>query len=67
MGVSVSQVYRVRQGKRHINERFITGTISAFPGYSFDDLFYLKPGSPPGNNRATADMRQKYMVQKFTK
>ena len=67
MGVSVSQVYRVRQRKRRINGGFIIGVIRAFPAHSLDELFYLEPGSPLGNNRATADMRQKYMVQKFTK
>jgi len=39
MGISVSQLYRVRQRKRAINERFITGTVRAFPGYRLDDLF----------------------------
>jgi len=43
MGISVSQVYRVRQGKRPINERFITGTLRAFPGYKLDDLFRVVP------------------------
>ena len=39
MGISVSQVYRVRKRQRPINEKFITGTIRAFPGYKLDDLF----------------------------
>jgi len=26
MGISVSQIYRVREGKRHINQKFITVT-----------------------------------------
>ena len=41
MGISVSQIYRVREGKRPINEKFIMGAIRAFPGYKLDDLFYL--------------------------
>ena len=41
MRISVSQVYRVREGKRPINEKFIMGAIRAFPGYKLDDLFYL--------------------------
>ncbi len=41
MGISVSQVYRVREGKRHINQKFIIGAIRAFPERKFDDLFYL--------------------------
>jgi len=43
MGISVSQVYRVRQGKRPIGEKFIIGTMKAFPGYRLDDLFYIVP------------------------
>lgn len=42
MGLSVSQVYRVREGKRHINHKFIVGAKKAFPGYGLDDLFYLE-------------------------
>lgn len=41
MGISVSQVYRVRQGKRGINERFILGAVKAFPGYILSQLFYV--------------------------
>ncbi len=43
MGISVSQVYRVRQGKRSINQKFIVGAIKAFPGHRFEDLFYFSP------------------------
>ncbi len=50
MGISVSQVYRVREGKRNINQKFIVGAISAFPGHKFDDLFYLVPESLPITN-----------------
>ncbi len=41
MGMSASYVYRVRQGKRHISEKFIIVAIKAFPEYGFDDLFYI--------------------------
>lgn len=41
MGLSVSQVYRVREGKRGINEKFIIGAKKAFPGYRLDELFYF--------------------------
>lgn len=52
MGISVSQVYRVRKGKRQINQKFIIGAVKAFPGYKFDDLFYFGPEVPAGiNNR----------------
>jgi len=41
MGISVSQIYRVREGKRYINQKFIIGAIKAFPKHNLDDLFYL--------------------------
>jgi len=41
MGISVSQIYRVREGKRGINQSFIIGAIKAFPDRRLDDLFYL--------------------------
>ena len=43
MGISVSQVYRVREGKRSINQKFIVGAIKAFPKRKLGDLFYLAP------------------------
>ena len=43
MGLSVSQVYRVREGKRRINEKFILGAIKAFPQFRFHELFYIAP------------------------
>ena len=42
MGISVSQIYRVKQGERPVNEKFIIGAIKAFPGYKLDDLFYVE-------------------------
>jgi hypothetical protein len=45
MGISVSQIYRVREGKRPINQKFIVGAMKAFPDYTFDDLFYIVPGT----------------------
>ncbi len=41
MGISVSQVYRVRKGQKRINEKFIIGAVKAFPGYNLDGLFYV--------------------------
>jgi len=41
MGLSVSQIYRVREGKRGINEKFIVGAKKAFPERRLDDLFYF--------------------------
>ena len=43
MGISVSQLYRVREGTRCINHKFIIGAKKAFPEYNLVDLFYLVP------------------------
>jgi len=43
MEISVSQIYRVREDKRNINQKFIVGAIKAFPERKFDDLFYFAP------------------------
>ena len=50
MEISVSQVYRVREGKRHVNQKFIIGATKAFPGHKFDDLFYFAPELPTMTN-----------------
>ena len=49
MGLSVSQVYRVREGKRGINEKFIVGAKKAFPDSRLDELFYFHPGQTSGD------------------
>ncbi len=54
MEISVSQVYRVQEGKRSINRKFIIGAIKAFPGLSFDDLFYFVSEVPVGKDSRTA-------------
>ncbi len=51
MEISVSQLYRVRQGKRSINGRFITGAIKAFPGYKLDELFYVAKDGNESDHR----------------
>lgn len=43
MGISVSQVYRVKEGKRNINQKFVIGALEDFPEYQLGDLFYLAP------------------------
>jgi len=50
MDISVSQIYRVREGKRRINQKFIIGAVKAFPGYRLDDLFYLSPDEADGGS-----------------
>jgi hypothetical protein len=49
MELSVSQVYRVRMGKRGINEKFIVGAKRAFPDHRLDELFYFHTEQPSGN------------------
>jgi hypothetical protein len=48
MRISVSQVYRVREGKRGINEKFIIGAKMAFPEHRLDELFYFHPDHSSG-------------------
>ena len=43
MGISGGHIYKVRQGKSDINQKFIIGAIKAFPRYKLDDLFYAVP------------------------
>lgn len=66
MGLSVSQVYRVREGKRRINQKFIIGAKKAFPNYRLDDLFYLDEEMPISNKKET-DVANRYhrIVQQY--
>ena len=41
MGISQDLIYRARKGERGIHGRFIIGATRIFPGYKFDDLFYI--------------------------
>jgi hypothetical protein len=41
MGISVSQIYRVKEGRRSINHKFIVGAALAFPSRSLDKFFYI--------------------------
>jgi len=58
MGISISQVYRVREGKRNINQKFIVGAIKAFPEHKFDDLFYFAPEPPQNSELKTKNTEQ---------
>ena len=51
MGISKSQIYRVRQGTRAINGKFILGALKAFPGYRLDELFYVAPDGSDDDRR----------------
>jgi hypothetical protein len=67
MGLSVSQVYRVREGKRGINEKFIIGAKKAFPESRLDELFYFTTGQSSGNlAEASATGRYNHIVQRLT-
>ena len=59
MGVSVSQVYRVRGGERQVNQKFIAGAVRAFPGYKLDDLFYLTHEVPTVGKLAAKETEHK--------
>ena len=57
MEISVSQIYRVREGKRSINQKFIVGAIKAFPKHQLGDLFYLAP-EPAGEEKQGMESTQ---------
>jgi len=57
MAISVSQIYRVYQGQRNINQKFVVGAMKAFPGYKLDDLFYLAPESSNDNTASNKSYR----------
>ena len=66
MGISVSQVYRVRTGKRNINQKFITGAVKAFPQYRLDQLFYLALEAHLVNNeQPSVTTRHRRMVEHY--
>jgi len=66
MGLSVSQIYRVREGKRGINEKFIIGAKMAFPECRLDELFYFHSGQTSGNLvEATVSTRYHHIIQLF--
>ena len=66
MGLSVSQIYRVREGKRSINQKFIVGAKRAFPNYRLDELFYLDGDGFIGHKIETiVTKRYHHMVQQY--
>jgi transcriptional regulator with XRE-family HTH domain len=66
MGISVSQVYRVREGKRGINEKFIVGAKMAFPDLRLDELFYFNTDQPPRNLMETSPSgRYQHIVERL--
>ncbi len=66
MGISVSQIYRVREGKRNINQKFIIGAMEAFPGQKLDDLFYFATDSPTVTNNHRHQERLKHRERILT-
>ena len=67
MDLSVSQVYRVREGKRGINEKFLIGAKKAFPDHRLDELFYFNPSQPSVHKmETTVTTRYHHIVQRFT-
>ena len=67
MDLSVSQVYRVREGKRGINEKFIVGAKKAFPDYRLDELFYFNYGQSSSYvTEPNVTTRYHHIVQRFT-
>lgn len=68
MGVLLSQVYRVRQGKRRINEKFVIGALKAFPNRRLDELFYLESVSVAGGMEEPSIVsRHKHIIEQYKK
>lgn len=66
MQISVSQVYRVREGKRGINEKFIIGAKMAFPDLRLDELFYFNTNQAPEDRADThIGSRHNYIAAKL--
>ena len=67
MNLSTSQVYRVREGKRGINEKFLIGAKKAFPDYRLDELFYFNSDQPSGQMmEPVVTRRYNHIVKQFT-
>jgi len=65
IGISRSQIYRVKQGTRGINQGFIIGATKAFPEYNLDDLFYVDAeGQPVKSSNKWPEFRD-YARQKY--
>lgn len=68
MEISISQIYRVREGKRSINQKFIVGAIRAFPDRGLEELFYLVHDSGDGRSvkerggEFKLDLRGQYLL-----
>lgn len=65
MGLSVSQVYRVREGSRSILHKFIIGAKRAFPDCGLDDLFFvgIEDAGSPQRQRTNVIQRYQYIVK----
>ena len=65
MAISTGQIYKMKQGKRGINQGFIIGATKAFPEYNLDDLFYVDAeGQPVKSSNKWSDLRE-YARQKY--
>ena len=49
LGVSVSYLYRIKEGNRKIGQTLIIGALLAFPKRKFEDLFYIELNKRGGN------------------
>jgi excisionase family DNA binding protein len=63
IGITPSQIYRVRQGKRNINEKFIIGAMKAFPGHELDELFYVAPDGSDDRRLGMSRERARQIVK----
>jgi len=68
MELSISQVYRVREGKRSINHKFIIGAKKAFPSFKLDDLFFFDTDDSSGDLlEPVVTRRLRYITRQYTR
>jgi len=65
MGISTGQIYKVRDGTRGINQKFIIGATKAFPEYNLDDLFYVDSEGQPVKSSSKWPGFREYAYQKY--
>ncbi|GAI21777.1 unnamed protein product, partial [marine sediment metagenome] len=64
MGISTGQIYKVREGQRGINQKFIIGATKAFPEYNLNTLFHVAQGQPVKSSNKLPEFRE-YARQKY--
>ena len=67
MEISTGQIYKVRDGTRGINQKFIIGSTKAFPEYNLENLFYVDSEGQPVKSSNNLPGFREYARQKYPK